>query len=98
MISLIALSRLIAMETKQSKRKENHETTDPLQKSKNSSEHIPKPWRDLRVSNNRSRPESLRFSSYAREGGIPPLNLAVHAIWGAEHLCFRVAVPTRVGL
>src|SRR5947207_8971410 len=32
------------------KERKKHETTDPLQKNKNSSEHIPQSWRDLRVS------------------------------------------------
>src|SRR5437867_10741936 len=31
------------------KERNNNGTTDPLQKNKDSSEHIPNPWRDLRV-------------------------------------------------
>src|SRR5207253_11193041 len=66
--------------------------------NQNSSRPIPKPEPDLRVSNNRSRTEPLRFSSYPRDGAIPPLNLGIHAIWRAEHLRFKVVVPPRVGL
>jgi hypothetical protein len=92
MITLIALSRLIAMEPTTKPRK------DKSYETKNLPKPIPQFERDLRVSNNRSRPEPLRFSSYPREGVLPPLNLAVHAIWRAEHLRFRVVVPERVGL
>src|SRR6266487_4089200 len=58
------------------KERKNNESTNSLQKNTNPA--TPQSWRDLRVSNNRSRTEPLRFSSYSREGGIPPLDLGVH--------------------
>src|SRR5215471_1177355 len=65
MITSIAVSRLTAMETnnqQSTKERNNNESNDSLQKNKNSSKCIPKPERDLRVSNNRSRAEPLRLS------------------------------------
>ena len=61
MITLIALSRLIEMEPNNQKERKNNETTNPLQKNKNSSKYTPKPWRVLRVSDEHSRPKPLRL-------------------------------------
>jgi hypothetical protein len=61
MITLIALSRLIAMKGKQRNQNQHKEKEQQSYENKNPSEHIPKPWRDLRVSNNRSCTEPLRL-------------------------------------
>src|SRR4029077_7871125 len=76
------------------KERKNNETIDPLQKNKNSSEHIPQSWRDLRVSHRRSRTESLRLSSSPSIARNP----RIHARWDAEYLRFGVVVPPRGGL
>src|SRR6266487_7054649 len=76
------------------KERKNNESANPLQKNENSSEHIPKPWCDLDVSNNRSRTKPLRLSS------SPPIarNPRVHAGWDAEYLRLRLNYSSRAGL
>src|SRR5262245_5702027 len=94
MITLIALSRLKAMEAKQSNLNErnNNESTNLLQKNTNPA--TPQSWRDLCVSNKRLCSEPLHLSSSAPIACNP----RIHAKRDAEYLRFGVVIPARVGL
>src|SRR5262249_38502866 len=88
------VSELMAEKNQQTKTKGNNESSNSLQKNNNSSNHIPKPRRDVRVCNNRSRAEPLRLSSSPSIARNP----RIHARWDTEYLRFGVVVPPRVGL
>ena len=67
--------------------------------NKNPSKHIPQPWRDLRVSNNRSRSKSLRLGEWPqRARQYRRLDLRIYAVWDADDLYLWHTSPAGVGL